>query len=165
MHTRVPPKGTLLDPDAYPDVVADVRAFLVETMGRARAAGVAEDQLLLDPGPDFAKTPAQTVAVLRAVGELRTLGRPVLLALSRKDFLGAITGRGPRERDAATLAAVAWAVRAGADVLRLHDVAAAVDFLAVTAVLDGDVALDAHAGLTPERYPDEGVEPGSYRAP
>ena len=61
---------------------------------------------MLDPGPDFAKTPAQTVAVLRRLDALHALGRPVLLAVSRKDFLGAITGRGPRERGAGTLAAV-----------------------------------------------------------
>ena len=93
MHTRVPPKGTLLDPDAYADVVADVRDFLAERCAVARAAGVAAEQLILDPGPDFAKTPAQTVAVLRHLDALHALGRPLLLPLSRKDFLGAITGR------------------------------------------------------------------------
>src|SRR5690242_11913118 len=73
MHTRVEPKGTLLDPSRYEDVVADVAGFLRERMGAAVAAGVAAEQLLLDPGPDFAKTPAQTVAVLRALGSLREL--------------------------------------------------------------------------------------------
>ena len=77
-----------------------------ERMALARERGVAEEQLVLDPGPDFAKTPAQTVAVLRALDALHALGRPLLLAVSRKDFLGAITGRGPRERGAATLAAL-----------------------------------------------------------
>ena len=122
MHTRVAPKGTLLEPDHYDDVVADVRAFLEERIAIAEAAGMHPEQLLLDPGPDFAKTPAQTVAVLRALDALHELGRPLLLAISRKDFLGAITGRGPRERGAATLAAVAWAADAGAHVLRVHDV-------------------------------------------
>ena len=106
MHTRVEPKGTLLEPDAYDDVVADVVGFLRERMAVAVAAGVGEEQIVLDPGPDFAKTPAQTVAVLRRLDALRALGRPLLLAVSRKDFLGAITGRGPRERGAATLAAL-----------------------------------------------------------
>ena len=153
MHTRVEPKGTLLDPSRYEDVVADVAGFLRERMDAAAAAGVAVEQLLLDPGPDFAKTPAQTVAVLRALGSLRSLGRPLLLAVSNKDFVGAITGRGPRERLAGTLAAVAHGVDAGAAVLRVHDVAAAADFLRVRAVLRGEIELAPDEGLTRDRYP------------
>jgi dihydropteroate synthase len=153
MHTRVEPKGTLLSPDAYDDVVEDVVGFLRTRMEVALAAGVGEDQLVLDPGPDFAKTPAQTVAVLRRLGALRALGRPLLLAVSRKDFLGAITGRGPRERGAGTLAALEFGVRAGASILRVHDVAAAADYLAVRAVLEGDRDLAPEEGLTADRYP------------
>ena len=153
MHTRVAPKGTLLEPDAYDDVVEDVVGFLRERMQAAVGAGVAPEQIVLDPGPDFAKTPAQTVAVLRRLDLLAALGRPLLLAVSRKDFLGAITGRGPRERGAATLAALDFGVRAGAAILRVHDVAAAADFLAVRAVLSGERVLAPEEGLTPERYP------------
>jgi dihydropteroate synthase len=154
MHTRVEPKGTLLDPGAYDDVVADVVGFLRARMEVALAAGVGEEQLVLDPGPDFAKTPAQTIAVLRALGELGDLGRPVLLAVSNKDFVGALTGRGPRERLAGTLAAVAFGVDAGARILRVHDVAAAADFLRVRAALRGDLVVAPDEGLTPDRYPD-----------
>jgi dihydropteroate synthase len=154
MHTRAEPKATLLDPGAYDDVVADVAAFLGERMALAVARGVDPEQLLLDPGPDFAKTPAQTVAVLRRLDVLHALGRPVLLAVSRKDFVGAITGRAPRERLAGTLAALAAGVDAGAQVLRVHDVAAARDFLAVREVLRGERVLGETEGLTPERYPD-----------
>jgi dihydropteroate synthase len=154
MHTRAEPKGTLLDPGRYEDVVADVREFLRERMEAAIERGVAPEQLLLDPGPDFAKTPAQTVAVLKALGELHGLGRPLLLAVSNKDFVGALTGRGPRERLAGTLAAVAHGVDAGAQVLRVHDVAATAEFLRVRAALRGDVELAPDAGLTPDRYPD-----------
>jgi len=153
MHTRVAPKGTLLEPDFYDDVVADVRDFLAGRIALAEGAGMHPEQLLLDPGPDFAKTPAQTVAVLRRLTTLHELGCPLLLAISRKDFLGAITGRGPRERGAATLAAVSWAVDAGAHVVRVHDVRAAADFLAVRAVLHGDRVLAPGEGLTPDRYP------------
>jgi dihydropteroate synthase len=153
MHTRVAPKGTLLRPDAYDDVVEDVVGFLRERMEVAVGAGVAPEQIVLDPGPDFAKTPAQTVAVLRRLDLLAALGRPLLLAISRKDFLGAITGRGPRERGAATLAALEYGVRAGAAILRVHDVAAAADFLAVRAVLSGERVLAPEEGLTRERYP------------
>ena len=71
------------------------------------------EQLILDPGPDFAKTPAQTVAVLRRLDALRALGRPLLLAVSRKDFVGAITGRAPAERDPGTLAALGVRGRRG----------------------------------------------------
>jgi dihydropteroate synthase len=154
MHTRVAPKGTLLDPDHYDDVVADVTGFLHERMALAVAHGVDPEQLLLDPGPDFAKTPAQTVAVLRRLDDLAALGRPILLAISNKDFVGAVTGRPPRERLAGTLAAVAHGLEAGAHVLRVHDVAAAADFLRVRAALRGDIALAPEDGLTPDRYPD-----------
>jgi dihydropteroate synthase len=153
MHTRVEPKGTLLDPGFYDDVVADVRDFLAGRIELAEAAGMHPEQLLVDPGPDFAKTPAQTVEVLRRLDVLHELGRPLLLAVSRKDFLGAITGRPPGGRGAATLAALGWAAGAGAHVVRLHDVAAAADFLAVRAVLDGERVLGPAEGLTPDRFP------------
>jgi dihydropteroate synthase len=154
MHTRIEPKGTLLDPGYYEDVAADVRAFLADRIALARRRGVADEQLVIDPGPDFAKTPAQTVAVLRELGSLHALGRPILLPVSRKDFLGAITGRPPRARGAATLAALAAGVDAGAHILRVHDVAAAADFLAVRAVLRGDRELAPDEGLTPDRFPE-----------
>jgi dihydropteroate synthase len=154
MHTRVAPKGTLLDPDHYDDVVADVTGFLHERMAIAIAHGVDPEQLLLDPGPDFAKTPAQTVAVLRRLDDVLALGRPILLAISNKDFVGAVTGRPPRERLAGTLAALAYGLEAGAHVLRVHDVAAAADFLRVRAALNGDLDLAPDDGLTPDRYPD-----------
>jgi dihydropteroate synthase len=154
IHTRVAPKATLLDPAAYDDVVADVAAFLRERMQVAIAHGVDPESLLLDPGPDFAKTPAQTVAILRRLDVLHALGRPVLLAVSRKDFVGAITGRPPRERLAGTLAAIGAGVDAGAQVVRVHDVAAARDFLEVRAVLRGERELAPAEGLTPDRYPD-----------
>jgi dihydropteroate synthase len=136
MHTRAAPKEVAF-PDYGGDVVGDVEAFLRERVAQARAQGVADEQLVLDPGPDFAKTPAQTVEVLRSLPRLQALGRPLLLAISRKYFLGAITGRPPAERLAATLAAAAWAVDAGAAILRVHDVAAVRDLLCVKAVLDG----------------------------
>jgi dihydropteroate synthase len=153
MHTRVAPKETLLDPAAYDDVVADVVAFLRERIATAVAAGLPEERIVLDPGLDFAKTPAQTVAVLRRLDAVRALGRPLLLAVSRKDFLGAITGRPPAERDPATLAVVAFGVDAGAEILRVHDVEGAADFLAVRAVLRGERILAPTEGLTPDRYP------------
>jgi len=96
MHTRAAPKQKLLDPSYDGRMAADVVAFLAERMALARERGVADEQLILDPGPDFGKTPAQTVEALRRLDDVHALGRPVLLALSRKDFVGAITGRPPR---------------------------------------------------------------------
>ena len=154
MHTRVAPKATLLDPGAYDDVVEDVVGFLADRITLARSHGVGEWQIVLDPGPDFAKTPAQTVAVLQRLDAVRSLGHPVLLAVSRKDFLGAITGRAAPERGAATLAALAAGIDAGASILRVHDVAAAADFLAVRSVLRGVRELAADEGLTPDRFPE-----------
>ncbi|HLF41334.1 MAG TPA: dihydropteroate synthase [Acidimicrobiia bacterium] len=140
MHTRAEPKVKAF-PD-YDDVVGDVVTFLKERVEVALACGLRPEQLVLDPGPDFAKTPAQTVTVLRHLDEVVALGRPVLLAVSRKDFVGALTDRRPRERQAGTLAAVAAGLDAGASILRVHDVAATADFLRVRAALRGDVDVD-----------------------
>jgi dihydropteroate synthase len=136
MHTRATPKQERFA-DYRGDVVGDVVGFLTQRAAVARAAGVPADRLVLDPGPDFAKTPAETIEVLRALPRLRALGHPLLLAVSRKYFLGAITGRTPAERLAATLAAVGWAADVGAAIVRVHDVAEAADFLRVRAVLAG----------------------------
>jgi dihydropteroate synthase len=153
MHTAVEPKGTRLDPATYDDAASEVAGFLRARMDVALAAGVAFEQLIVDPGPDFAKTPAQTVAVLRRMDLLRSLGRPILLAASRKDFVGAITGRAPGGRDPGTLAALAYGVDEGASILRVHDVAGAADYFAVRSVLRGERVLGELEGLTPARYP------------
>jgi dihydropteroate synthase len=147
MHTRAAPKQKLHDRGYDGRMAQDVVAFLHERMALARERGVAQEQLILDPGPDFGKTPAQTVEVLRRLDDVHALGRPVLLALSRKDFVGAITGRSPRERGAGTLAALAWGAEAGGHVFRVHDVAAAADFLAVRDVLAGRRELDPDTRL------------------
>jgi dihydropteroate synthase len=84
--------------------------------------------------------------VLRGLDRLHGLGRPLLLAISRKYFLGAITGRPPAERLAATIAAATWAADAGAAILRVHDVAAVRDALAVQAVLEGRDEVPAFDG-------------------
>jgi dihydropteroate synthase len=143
MHTIAPPKQKLLDPSLDERIVAQVQRFLAERIELAMSRGVAFEQLMVDPGPDFSKTPAQTVAVLRALPALHELGRPILLAVSRKDFVGALTGRAPRARLAGTLAAMAHGVQAGAHVLRIHDIADAADFLAVAETLAGSAEVDS----------------------
>jgi dihydropteroate synthase len=142
MHTRAVPKQRLQDPRRYADVVGDVVEFLGERMRVAVERGIPEESLILDPGPDFAKTPAQTIALLRRIEELHALGRPLLMAVSRKDFVGALTHRRPSQRLAGTLAAIGHCVDAGGHILRVHDVAAARDFLTVRAVLRGEVDVD-----------------------
>ena len=145
MHTRVPPKVKGFP--GYDDVMGDVLAFLRERIEMARERGVGEDQIVVDPGPDFAKTPAETVEVLRRLGELGELGRPVLLAASRKDFVGALSGRPPQDRLAGTLAAIGEGVDRGAAILRVHDVAAVRDFLTVRAALRGEHPVPADLRL------------------
>jgi dihydropteroate synthase len=149
IHTRAAPKHEAF-PDYGGDVVGDVEAFLRDRVRVARERGVADEQLVLDPGPDFAKTPAETIAVLRAIDRLRALGHPLLLAISRKYFVGAITGRGPAERLGGTIGAALWAARAGAAILRVHDVGAVRDALDVAAVLDGEAEVPAFDGADEE---------------
>jgi dihydropteroate synthase len=148
MHTAAAPRERRQDPGLYDDVVAEVLAFLTERIELALARGVQREQLIVDPGPDFAKTPAQTIRLLASAAELQKLQRPVLMAISRKDFIGALTGRAPRERLAGTLAALAHGLDAGALIFRVHDVAAAADFLAVRAALREEIAAheDLHLG-------------------
>jgi len=144
-HTRARPKEKLFPP--YDDVVADVLELLAEREQVARAHGVAGESIVLDPGIDLAKTPAESVELLRELHRLTALGRPLLVAVSRKDFIGVLTGRPPAARDPGTLAAVGAALRRGARILRVHDVAAARDYLRVHAALEGGRALEPERRL------------------
>ena len=137
-HTRLPPKQKGF-PD-YADVVVDVLELLRERVSEARSRGVDEDQLVLDPGIDLAKSPAESIEVLHRLPELAPLGRPLLLAVSRKDFVGALTGRPPAARQAGTLGALGGAADGGAAILRVHDVGEAADYLAVRGAISGDPA-------------------------
>ena len=137
-HTLARPKQKLVRP-RYDVVVDDVVALLAERLDVARAAGMPDERLLVCPGPDLGKDPAQTIELLRHLDQLHVLGLPILLAVSRKDFVGALTGRPPRERLGGTLAAVAHGLDRGAHVLRVHDVAATRDFLTVRGALRGEV--------------------------
>ena len=139
MHTEVAPKSQRWDEDLYPDgVLARQIEFFTERMASLAAAGIGPDKVVLDPGPDFGKTPRQTVDSLRGLPEICSLGCPVMLAVSRKDFIGAITHRPPSRRAAGTFAALAAGLDMGARVLRVHDVRGTVDFLKVRAALAGE---------------------------
>ena len=152
MHNRGRPKVRLTDANLYEDVVADVVEFMDERLGWLAAAGVSQRQVIIDPGPDFAKTPAQTVDVLRHIETLKAYGQPILFPVSRKDFIGAITGRPPRERLSGTLAAIAHTLtltRAG--IYRVHDIGEVRNFIDVWDVLQG------HADLGAEVLLDRGL--------
>ena len=158
MHTRLAPKVRLKKEDLFyadpEEARADVLSFLGHRLTALVAEGLSPDQIILDPGPDFAKTPAQTVAVLQGLSELGALGAPLLLALSRKDFVGAATMQPPRSRLAGTLAAIGFCTAlAPQSILRVHDVAATRDYLAVLEVLEGHRSLDWNEPLADElRY-------------
>ncbi len=113
-------------------------------------AGVSPDSILVDPGPDFTKTPAQTVEVLRHLPELNPTALPMLLAISRKDFIGALTQTRPKERTAGTLAAVAAVGSGSGVILRVHDVAEVRRFLTVLDVLHSTHPVDPDLRLADE---------------
>lgn len=142
MHTEVAPKSQKWDENLYPGGIVERQIEFFENRLAALAeAGIGRDQVVLDPGPDFAKTPAQTVESLRGLPRLVELGCPIMLAVSRKDFIGALTGRAPGEREGGTFAALACGLDAGAKLLRVHDVKGTVDFLKVWAALRGAEAV------------------------
>jgi len=132
MHMLGEPR-TMQDEPRYDDVVDDVRAFLEERLAAAVAAGVPEERVQLDPGIGFGKTVEHNLELLRRLGELQAIGRPLVIGTSRKTFLGRITGREVAERVHATVATSVLAYERGARVFRVHDVAPTADALAVTA--------------------------------
>ena len=132
MHMLGTPR-TMQDDPRYDDVVSDVKAFLAERLAFAVAKGVPEERVMLDPGIGFGKTVEHNLELLRRLDEIVALGRPVVIGLSRKSFLGKITGREAGERAVATAAANALALERGASVFRVHDVPETLDALNVTA--------------------------------
>jgi dihydropteroate synthase len=137
MHMQGEP-GTMQQAPAYDDVVSEVSGFLVAAVARCRAAGVAEDRLVIDPGFGFGKTLDHNLALFKALTVAFGDKLPVLVGVSRKSMLGAITGRPVAQRLAASVAAALLAAQKGAKILRVHDVAATRDALAVwTAIEQG----------------------------
>ena len=135
MHMLGEPR-TMQDAPRYEDVVDDVKAFLAERLEAAVAAGVAEERVWLDPGIGFGKTGAHNMELLRRLGELRELGRPLVVGTSRKSFIGKVDGSPADQRLGGTIASSVLAAAEGADVLRVHDVAEMSQALAVaTAIL------------------------------
>ncbi len=134
MHMRGTP-ADMASRAAYVDLLGEVADELRQALARAAAAGIPEERIILDPGLGFAKTPAQTVELMARVGELRALGRPLLVGPSRKRFIGELTGAPVEARLPGTLAAVTAAVLAGVEFVRVHDVAPARQAALVAAAL------------------------------
>ncbi|HST70516.1 MAG TPA: dihydropteroate synthase [Solirubrobacterales bacterium] len=136
MHMLGDPR-TMQDDPRYEDVVAEVKGFLAERTEAASAAGIAEERIWLDPGIGFGKTAAHNMELLRRLGELRELGRPLVVGTSRKSFIGRVDGSAADERLGGTIASSVIAAAEGAEVIRVHDVAEMRQALAVAAAILG----------------------------
>ena len=130
MHMQGDP-GTMQESPSYQDVVREVRDYLTQRVAAAERAGIARDRIVVDPGFGFGKTVEHNLALLRSLAEFRSLGVALLAGLSRKAMLGKLTGRAPQERVYASVAAALLAAQNGAQIVRVHDVAATRDALAI----------------------------------
>jgi dihydropteroate synthase len=130
MHMQGEPQ-TMQQAPHYEDVVGEVGLFLADRIAACAAAGIARNRLVIDPGFGFGKTLAHNLLLLRHLDQLAALGVPVLAGLSRKSMLGTLTGRAVDAREYAGVAAHLIAVARGAKIVRVHDVAAMRDALAI----------------------------------
>ncbi len=140
MHMQGSPR-TMQESPTYDDVVDDVKSFLAERIEFAIGEGVKRERIWVDPGIGFGKTVEHNLELLRRLGELRGLGRPILIGTSRKSFIGNLTGAPVEERIGGTVASCVLAVANGAAMVRVHDVGPVRDALAVAdAILRPEVA-------------------------
>ena len=137
MHKQGEP-GTMQHTPHYDDVLAEVIHFLRSRIAAAEAAGIACERLAIDPGFGFGKALAHNLTLLRKLDDIAALGVPLLAGLSRKSMLAKIIGRDDGDRTAASIAAALWAVQKGAKILRVHDVQATRDALAVFAAVKSE---------------------------
>ena len=137
MHMRGAPKDMQEDPN-YSDLMGEVSDGLTESIDIALAAGIRPDKIIVDPGIGFGKTVAHNLSLIRRLKEIKALGFPVLIGISRKSFIGALLGRGTSERLAGSLAASVVAIANGADILRVHDVKETIDLVHVADALIGN---------------------------
>ena len=136
MHMLGTPKTMQRDP-RYDDVIGEVQRFLEARLAFALGCGIAREQVALDPGIGFGKSVDHNLELLRRLPELVAIGQPVYLGVSRKRFLGALTGRElPSDRAAASVAAAVACARRGAAILRVHDVRETADALAIERALE-----------------------------
>lgn len=139
MHTSAAPLVRMQEPDLYHDVIEEVATFLTQRRDMAVQLGVDINSIIVDPGVDFAKTPAQSIELLRGLEKISKLGHPLLLALSRKDFVGALIRKPPRERLAGTLGAIAALRHLPSQILRVHDARETIDMITVLDTLTGAI--------------------------
>ncbi len=135
MHMQGEP-GNMQDQPHYDDVVAEVAAYLAERVAAAEMAGIALNRIIVDPGFGFGKTLGHNLQLLRRLSELVVPGLPLLVGLSRKSMLGLLTGQSAGERIYAGVAAHVIAVQRGARIVRVHDVAATRDALAIVKAME-----------------------------
>ncbi|KTT49963.1 dihydropteroate synthase [Pseudomonas oryzihabitans] len=136
MHMRGEP-GTMQQAPVYADVAGEVGAFLAEQVARCEAVGISRQRLVLDPGYGFAKTLEHNLELFRRQAELLAFGLPLLVGVSRKSMIGAVTGRPVEGRLAGGLALAALALTKGAQILRVHDVAETVDVVKMITAVEG----------------------------
>ena len=136
MHCQGVPLTMQVEPE-YDDVVAEVAAFFEERIATLTGAGVRPEQIALDPGIGFGKTLAHNLTLLAGLRQFRRFGRPVCLGVSRKGFIGAVTGRAPVDRDPGSMAVAARALaEQSAQILRVHDVAMTRDCILLDEAID-----------------------------
>jgi dihydropteroate synthase len=128
MHNREAPDPAL-------DIMADVTAFFVRSLEIAAKAGIAPEHIVLDPGVGFGKTPEQSITMIARLGELRSFGLPILIGLSRKRFIDSVSPSKPGERLGGSIAGNILSVLAGADIVRVHDVAETVQAVRVMSAI------------------------------
>ena len=135
MHMRGEP-STMQQSPQYPDVVVEVREFLLERLAACAAAGIGAERVILDPGFGFAKTLEHNLSLFKHLQSLHVLGRPLLVGVSRKSMIGKVLGHEVGERLYGSLALAALALSKGAHILRVHDVAQTVDVVRMIAAVD-----------------------------
>jgi dihydropteroate synthase len=134
MHMQGEPRTMQIAPH-FGNVVTEVKSFFQDRLKKLQAAGVTKEQVVLDPGLGFGKTPEHNLDLLAGVAEFGSLQRPLLLGVSRKSFLGKLLGAEISQRLPGSLACTMWAAQAGAELFRTHDVAATVQFLKMSELL------------------------------
>jgi dihydropteroate synthase len=158
MHMLGTPRTMQKEP-RYVDVVSEVIDFLAARVGRAVASGIARERIAIDPGIGFGKTLEHNLTLLRDLGRFASLGCAVLVGTSRKGFLGTLTGRDVSNRATASVVSSLSAIRRGAGIVRVHDVAAMVDAVRVWTALEGwggDTEVDGSSRLVPSPLEGEG---------
>ena len=153
MHMRGTP-ANMQEFTAYSDVLQDVRSELALRLAAVREAGIPAERIVVDPGIGFAKTAGQNLVLLRRIEEFAALRRPLLVGTSRKAFVGKVLGGEVDDRLEGTLATVAWLVARGVEIVRVHDVRAAVRVCRMV-----EAIRDAEGGVEP------GFEPGFEQEP